>query len=68
MAFHDPEIECSCDYFGCSESVYLSMNWSVGGYDLVDDRAEQMLVDDHYWMISDGSHYCHACKHKIEDE
>lgn len=56
---HDAEIEISCDnHNNCTSSVRLPCTWSVGGYDLKDEKAEQMLESEHGWIVVDGSHYC----------
>jgi hypothetical protein len=55
---HDPEMECTCDGTKCTESVFLPMNWYVGGYDLKDSDAERMLENDHGWLTVEDNHYC----------
>jgi hypothetical protein len=66
MTLHDPEMEVSCNERGCTESVYLPMGWSLGGYDIENDRAEILLSDDHNWLTVAHEHYC--CEHRSKHE
>ncbi len=63
---HDPEMEVTCDSDNCTESVYLQMNWTTGGYDLRDDDVKRILENDHGWQcIDQDKHLCSSCR---EDE
>jgi hypothetical protein len=59
---HAPEIEVTCDNDDCSESVFLPMNWYVGGYDLKNEDVERILSGDHNWKTDGDKHYCESCR------
>ena len=59
MTIHDPEVEVTCDCSWCSESVYLTMKYSVSGYDLSASEVEKILSSDHEWITVGTKHYCH---------
>ena len=60
---HEPEVEVTCDGEKCiNEShVFLPMDWGVGGYDLEEKKAENLLINDHGWTVKEGKHYCRHC-------
>lgn len=62
---HDATAEVTCDGFGCSDSVHVSLGYVYGGlmhtdgrYDDDDEEIERRLVRKHEWIVADGNHYC----------
>ena len=67
MTIHEPEVKVTCDGtipegHQCSEKVYLSVGWGVGGCDLSDEHGVKLLWSDHDWLTVEGKHYCCDCK------
>ena len=57
----DPEVQVICDTEECESELYLPMSWTVGGYNLDDDRATLILALDHNWVTVSDKHYCDGC-------
>ena len=62
---HDPEMEVTCDGEGCTENVFLRLDWFVSGYDLTDSDAARILARDHGWAVEGKYHYCGCCKQAL---
>lgn len=62
---HDAHVEVTCDGEGCSESIFIALDYTYGGllhssgsYESDDRKIEQKLIRDEEWLVTDGKHYC----------